>query len=138
MVMVYESGCVVKTPMNELLDKTERQKYKRCNSEKLVFACPCTPKDALFTIMKDTNGNECYRLDDVANLKTGRMVDKGESVSTVANYGVVICDIIPAQYTSNFKHIHNLKNTTLGNMLTMQWGKEELTTLDKLGILPLE
>jgi hypothetical protein len=88
--------------------------------------------------MKDTNGNECYRLDDVANLKTGRMVDKGESVSTVANYGVVICDIIPAQYTSNFKHIHNLKNTTLGNMLTMQWGKEELTTLDKLGILPLE
>ncbi len=138
MVMVYESGCVVKTPMNELLDKAERQKYKRCNSEKLVFACPCTPKDALFIIMKDTNGNECYRLDDVANLKTGRMVDKGESVSTVANYGVVICDIIPAQYTSNFKHIHNLKNTTLGNMLTMQWGKEELTTLDKLGILPLE
>lgn len=137
-VMVYESGSVVKTPMNELLDKTERQKYKRCKSEKLIFACPCTSKDALFTIVKDANGNGCYRLDDVANLKTGRMVDKGETLSTVANYGIVICDIIPAQYTSNFKHIHNLKNTTLGNMLTMQWGKEELVTLDKLGILPLE
>lgn len=138
LVMVYESGSVVKTPMNELLDKTERQKYKRCNSEKLVFACPCTPKDALFTIMKDSNGNRCFRLDDVENLKTGRMVDKGETISTVATYGVVICDIIPARYTPEFKHIHNLKNTTPGNYLSMQWGKEELVTLDKLGILPLE
>lgn len=137
-VLVYDSGRIVKVPVSELMDKTRRNKYKRSANENLFFACPATAEDALLTIVKDNNDNLCYRLDDIANLKEGNMFDKGELLSNVYLKSVVQCEIIPKQYIHDFKKIHNLKYTNLGNMLTPQWAPREMAMLEKLGVIKVE
>lgn len=137
-VLVYDSGRIVKVPVSELMDKTRRNKYKRSANENLFFACPATAEDALLTIVKDNNDNLCYRLDDIANLKESNMFDKGELLSNVYLKSVVQCEIIPKQYIHDFKKIHNLKYTNLGNMLTPQWAPREMAMLEKLGVIKVE
>lgn len=134
-VFVYDSGRIVKVPMAELMDKTYHKMYKRNSTENLVFACPATDKDALLTIVKDNNDNHCYRLDDVSNLKAGNMFDKGECLSNVYMKGVVQCDIIPPSHQEDLKRIHNLRGTTLGNMLNHQWAPKEMKALERMGVL---
>lgn len=137
-VLVYSSGRITKVPVAELLDKTFRSKYKRNNTEDLFFACPATPDDALLIVFKDGNDNNCYRLDDIANLKEGNMFDKGELLTNVCFKEIVACDIIPKNYHASMKKIHNLRNTNLGNMITPQWAPSETAVLTKLGIANFE
>ena len=137
-VLAYKSGRIVKVPVSELMDKTRFNKYKRSTDDDLFFACPATADDALLTIVKDNYDNLCYRLEDIANLKEGNMSDKGELLSNVYLKEVVQCEIIPKQYIHEFKKIHNLKYTNLGNVLTPQWAPREMATLEKLGVIKVD
>lgn len=134
-VIVYRSGRTLKVPVSELLDKTFFAKYKRNRDEEIYFACPATDKDALLTVFKNANGNNCYRVDDVANLEKGGMSDKGEVVTSVWFSDIVECDIIPAKYVSELRKIHNLRSTNLGNMINPEWAPNDWKCLNKLGLL---
>lgn len=134
-VLVYVSGNIVKVPVSKLLDKTRWNKYKRYLGEDLFFACPATADDALLTIYRDERDSICYRLDDITLLKEGNMSDKGDCVTNLSFNSLVQCEIIPKQHIPELKKIHNLKNTTLGNVLTPQWAAKELALLKKLGVV---
>ena len=134
-VLVYKSGRVIKVPVSELLDKTCRKVYKRNNADELVFACPALADDALLTIVKDSNDNDCYRLDDVQNIRTGNMADKGEPMTSIYTKQVSVCEIIPKEHIPDMKKIHNLRDTNLGNMLTEEWAPREMNAMRKLGII---
>ena len=134
-ILVYKSGRIVKVPVGELMDKAMRKTYKRSDTEELFFACPAKADEALLTIMKDNSDNDCYRLDDIANLREGNMSDKGELLSNVYLKSVVQCEIIPKKHIGDLKKIHNLRSTNLGNVLTEQWAPKELKTLRKLNII---
>ena len=134
-VIVYHSGRMLKVPVNQLLDKTFFSKYKRNSEDEIYFACPATDKDALLTVFKNTSGANCYRVDDVKNLEMGNMSNKGETVTNVVFNDIVMCDIIPAKHVSELRKIHNLRNTTLGNIITREWAPNEWKCLEKLGLL---
>lgn len=134
LVIVFESGRVVRVSMNDLQDKKLDKEYKRYAQEKILFACPAHRNDALLTVVHDMQHRPCFRLDDVLNLKEGNMLAKGDFLSVVANTGVIQCDIIPAAKKYAFKHIHNMRPSQIGLNLTMHWGGEELKELEEMGI----
>lgn len=134
-VLVYKSGRIIRVPVSELLDKTCRKVYKRNSDDELIFACPANVDDALLMIVKDGNDHTCYRLDDVEKLRIGNMSDKGEPLTDLYLKEVVACDIIPKQHIPDFKKIHNLRETNLGNQLTEEWAPREMAALRKFGIV---
>lgn len=134
LVIVFESGRVVKVSINELLDKKTDKEYKRYVQEKVVFACPAHKEDALLTVMNDTQHRPTYRMDDMKNLKDGNMLAKGDYLSIVATTKVLQCEIIPEAKKMTFKKILNLPSTNIGLNLNVYWGGDELNELEKLGI----
>lgn len=134
LVIVFESGRVVKVSINELLDKKTDKEYKRYVQEKVVFACPAHKEDALLTVMNDTQHRPTYRMDDVKNLKEGNMLAKGDYLSIVETTKVLQCEIIPGEKKTAFKKILNLPSTNIGLNLNVYWGGDELHKLEELGI----
>lgn len=134
LVIVFESGRVVKVSINELLDKKTDKEYKRYVQEKVVFACPAHKEDALLTVMNDTQHRPTYRMDDMKNLKDGNMLAKGDYLSIVATTKVLQCEIIPEAKKTAFKKILNLPSTNVGLNLNVYWGGDELHKLEELGI----
>lgn len=134
-ILVYRSGKALKVPVSQLLDKTWFSKYKRNTEEELFFACPATADDALLTVFKNAKGDNCYRVDDVANLAEGTMADKGEPLTNVWFSDIALCDVIPAKYVPELRKIHNLRETTLGNAINEQWAPSDYRCLKKLDVL---
>lgn len=134
LVNVFESGRIVKVAITDLLDKKLDKEYKRYGQEKLVFSCPVHKDDALLTVMSDVQQRPAYRMDDIANLKEGNMLAKGDFVSTVETAGVLHCEVIPASKKASLKRIHNMKSTLIGLNLTVYWGGEELRLLEEMGV----
>ena len=100
----------------------------------MFFACPVRSSDALLSIVTDDRGNECYRLDDVTLVKEGSMSSAGEPMSTVQAAGLVLCDVIPQKHKQDFKKVHNLRETKIGNICCAGWGSEVLDAVRRLGI----
>ena len=133
-IIVYKDGSVVRVPVSELVDKTPFNHYKRYSGEDVFFACPVRSSDALLSIVTDDRGNECYRLDDVTLVKEGSMSSAGEPMSTVQADALVLCDVIPAKHKPDFKKVHNLRETKIGNICFAGWGSEVLDAVRRLGI----
>lgn len=134
-ILVYRSGKALKVLVSQLLDKSWFSKYKRNAEEELFFACPATAGDALLTVFKNAKGDDCYRVDDVANLAEGTMADKGEPLTNVCFSDIALCDVIPAKYIPELRKIHNLRETTLGNVINEQWAPNDYRCLKKLDVL---
>lgn len=134
LIIVFESGNVLRVAMSDLLDKKLEKEYKRYGQEKVIFACPAHKDSAVLTIMSDVQHRPSYRLDDVKNLKSANMLAKGDALSVVATTGVLQCDIIPAGKIDCLKRIYNLKSTQIGVNLNVYWGGSELQELEAMGI----
>ena len=128
----------MRIPVSEIEDKTPFNHYKRYSGEEVFFACPARGDDALLSIVTDDHGNECYRMDDVTMLKEGNMSSAGETLSSVHCDSVVLCDIITQKHKSDFKKVHNLRETKLGNICCAGWGYEVLEAIQKLGIRDIQ
>ncbi|MBR5612306.1 MAG: ATP-binding protein [Bacteroidaceae bacterium] len=137
-IIVYKDNRIVRIPVSEIEDKTPFNHYKRYSGEEVFFACPARGNDALLSIVTDDHGNECYRMDDVTMLKEGTMSSTGESLSTVHCDSVVLCDIIIQKHKPEFKKVHNLRETKLGNICCAGWGYEVLEAIQKLGIRDIQ
>ncbi|OUP09630.1 hypothetical protein B5F34_06140 [Mediterranea sp. An20] len=133
-ILVYETGEVLKVPVAELMDKRKRTPYKRCQRSRLFFACPSASDDALLYGVTNNTGQVYLRLDEVSGLKEGKMMDLGEQLTTVEHLGVVQCEIMKPVHIPSLKKIYNLRKTQIGNVLSSQWGYEELEYLKKIGI----
>ncbi len=134
LVIVFESGRILRVAVGDLLDKKLNKEYKRYAQEKVVFASPARKDDALLTVMSDAPDRSSYRLDDVRNLKEGNMLAKGDFISVAVVAKVIQCDIVPADKKRLFKRIYNQKFTSVGPNLNVYWGKDELLELEGMGI----
>ena len=137
-VIVYKDSRIVRVPVSDIVDKTPFNHYKRYSGEEVFFACPVRSDDALLSIVTDDHGNEYYRMDDVTILKEGNMSSAGETLSSVHCDSVVLCDIITQKHKSDFKKVHNLRETKLGNICCAGWGYEVLEAIQKLGIRDIQ
>ncbi len=134
LVLVYESGRVLKVPMQELLERTEGREYKRFGSERVIFASPAQKDDALLLVQRELPDRLGFRMDDLEQIKESGMRSKGEPVTSVEPAGVLMCEIIPAGEKPRFQRICNLRRTSIGPNLITEWGRPEQEEFRKLGI----
>lgn len=116
LILGYKNGCIVKTPVEELLEYKNRD-YPRNTESPLIFASLANQDDAVLTISKSvkTLQKPLMRLDKLSGFKEGKLMEKGE---TPYNSGllseVLAFDIIPGEDTKWFEKIMNVPKTSLG------------------------
>ena len=137
MVMVYRNGTMLRTDISMILDKTPMVNYKRYTDEPLQFATIAKPSDALLTCYCDPDRN-CYRLDDVKNLRAGLIGDKGIAMIATEFDHLGTIDIVPSSLISQMKRIYNLKSTNPGYNITNVSEQREVKLLNSIGIQLLE
>jgi hypothetical protein len=131
-VMVYEDGTALKVAVSALIDKKDRVKYKR-KSGKVIFACPAKGSDLLLTAtLSDNAHHKHYRLDKLSRVKEKKMTEGGELLTSMANEGVVLCDVLPAECAERLPKIFDLKPTQQGNFLDNDWCKMERENLQQI------
>ena len=137
LVMVYRNGTMLRTDISMIMDKSPMVNYKRYTDEPLQFATIAKPSDALLTCYCDPDRN-CYRLDDVKNLRAGLIGDKGIAMiaSEFDHLGTI--DIVPSSFISQMKRIYNLKSTNPGYNITNVSEQREVKLLNSIGIQLLE
>lgn len=134
LIMVYESGSICAIPMGDVLDKQRNHTYNRFDGERLVWASPAKKTDALLIAYLNDRGDKVYRLDDVTNLYESNLQDGGKPATSLSPSGVHLCEIIEKEHFESFHKIHNLKETTMGNNIMNDWGKDARKKLKELGI----
>ena len=133
LVIVYESGRVLKVLINELLGRIENHEYKRFAQEKVPFACPAAKGTGVLLVLNDMQGKPVFRLEDLSCIKESNMLSKGEFTTHVQFAGVLQCGLIPAADREKFKRISDQKSTYLGPNLMTEWGIPEREEFRKMG-----
>ncbi len=116
LVLGYKNGCIVKIPVEELLEYKNRD-YPRNTESTLIFASLANQGDAVLTISKGikTPAKPLMRLDKLSSFKDGKLMEKGE---LPYNNGLIsealAFEIIPQKDINTFGKIQNLQKTTLG------------------------
>ena len=116
LVLGYDNGHVVKTPVEELLDYQDRE-YSRNSEAKLIFASIASGNDAVITISKENKMRPrvMMRADRLSNFGEERLSDSGEMmfkedlVSEILAY-----DVIPEEYLEEFSGILDRKDSFVG------------------------
>ena len=137
LVMVYRNGTMLRTDISMILDKSPMVNYKRYTDEPLQFATIAKPSYALLTCYCDPDRN-CYRLDDVKNLRAGLIGDKGIAMIATEFDHLGTIDIVPSSLISQMKRIYNLKSTNPGYNITNVSEQREVKLLNSIGIQLLE
>ncbi|TWJ11051.1 putative DNA-binding protein [Bacteroides zoogleoformans] len=117
MVLGYDNGHIVKVPVEELLEYTNRE-YSRNTESKLIFASLANENDAVITVSKEnkTRPKVVMRLDRLSGFEEGRLMDSGEMpyneglVSRILAY-----DVIPDEYIEDFNSILDKPKTSTGS-----------------------
>ena len=116
LVLGYDNGHVVKTPVEELLDYQDRD-YSRNSEAKLIFASIASGNDAIITISKENKMRPrvMMRADRLSSFDEERLTDSGEMkfnedlVSDIIAY-----DVIPEEYLEEFSGILDRKDSFVG------------------------
>ena len=137
LVLVYRNGKVLRVDIPLMLDKTPMMPYNRYTDEPLHFVSIAKKNDALLTCycMPDRN---CYRMDDVKNIRSGLIADKGSAliISEFDHLGTV--EIIPKSIIPQLKRIYNLRSTNPGYNMTNVYDQKEVNALRSVGIQLIE
>lgn len=94
LVMVYDNGEVVRVPMREMLKKSVGKDYNYGNGQRLIFACPVMPDEALLLVMRDGKNNYVYRVERVNNLLQDNINTSGETLFDVEYNGIFHCEVV--------------------------------------------
>lgn len=116
LILGYENGCIVKVPVEELLDYQNRE-YFRNTESKLIYASLANDDDAVLTISKEnkTRPKTLMRLDCVSSFKENRLNDSGELPYNEGLMSEILAfDVIPSEYKEDFQGLMERPKTTLG------------------------
>lgn len=116
LVLGYDSGHIVKIPIEELLGYGSKE-YCRNTESNLIFASIAHKEDAIITISKGIKPKSkvTMRADSIDHFPEDKLTSKG-----VLPYDsglvkeILAYDIVPACHKEDFKRILDLKKTTLG------------------------
>lgn len=133
MVIVYESGRVMKVPVKNIVDKDANQIYKRYDGENVVFACPCHADDALMMVC-DQYGKRLIRVEHLSNIVEDSLQGKGELLFTGEINGVIQCDIIPADKIGAMNKLVDRGSRNVGDDIDSQRLIDERAVLAEIGI----
>lgn len=131
LVLVYETGEMIRVPVSQIVNRKDRAIYKR-NESKVVFASPAKSTDLIFSEVKGPHEKKYVRVDDVMRIKEGKITDCGERLSLVENYGVIRCELFDCCHNSALKKVYNLKSTQLGHISDTDWCKETSNYIENL------
>lgn len=97
MILVYESGMVVKVPMHEILEKQLNRKYSLNTSEKLIFACPAEKDDFIIEVLCSDKNYYYGRVNRLSTIDEGKINDNGQALTIISGEKrVVWSEIVPA------------------------------------------
>lgn len=95
LILAYEDGHVAKVSLKEILEKEKYKQYQRCES-KLMFACPASDSDLLFSVVKGSNGDYFYyRTDYISQMEKENITSEGTLLYTLLDYSILQADIVP-------------------------------------------
>ena len=134
LIVVYEDGKVNRIPMSQLTDKVRGSIYKMYNYKKPMFVSPVRKDDALLTAYEDDKGKQFFRLDDVSTIDEGTMRSAGNTLTDVDFSKVFFCEIVPKEYHTDLKRMHNLNRRSLGFQALTGYGQKEQEVMRKIGI----
>ena len=100
--MVYEGGEVVRVPMREVLEKTPGKDYNYGNRQRLIFACPVMPDEALLLVMRDGKNNYVYRAEHVTSLVQDNINTTGETLFDVEYNGILHCEVVASDCIQHY------------------------------------
>lgn len=114
LVMVYEGGEVVRVPMREVLEKSAGKDYNYGNRQRLIFACPVMPDEALLIVMRDGKNNYVYRVEQVSDLLQDNINTTGETLFDVDFGGILQCEVVASDCIHHFADGMNLPRKQVG------------------------
>ena len=128
LVMVYEDGAVVKTSLNELLNRDSDRTFKRFGDKRLIYASIASDDDLLVLGFIDGKGNRRIRLDDIESVNKGSMQSFGDTLCDVPNDGLHYVEIV---HRSNMPPEAQINTTRkdLGLVLKTEKGKTLMKVL---------
>ncbi len=100
LVIAYQSGRVVKTPIKEITDK-DGGIYNLSTTEKIFFADIASDSDALLSVLTDEKDNGHYRLDMVKDTTKDRINSNGQQLVECSFVDIIAAEIIPSRHLSN-------------------------------------
>jgi len=121
LLVAYESGRLLLVEMGELLNKSRWQRYKRCKSERPVFACPMRPDDLLLTLWENKRGETMARADEIADMIArhidGDMNSDGAFICDTKFKRFIRCEIVKGEDRQKLQKFRN-RGDGLGQKIT--------------------
>lgn len=116
LILGYENGHVVKVPIEELLEYSNRE-YSRNTDSKLIFASIGKQEDAILSICRESKGKPKMRLDSISKFEEEKLMDGGTLPFNEGLMNQVLAfDIIPAKYKNDFSIILDKTKSSLGSL----------------------
>ena len=102
LAMVYEGGEIVRVAMKEILEKSPGQSYNYGDGQRLIFACPIMPEEALLLVMRDGKNNYVYRAERAEQLLQDNINSSGETMFDVDFNDILNCDIVASDCVDRY------------------------------------
>lgn len=124
LVLVYADGHVVKTSVEELLEREKGRTFKRYGGQKLIFATIAGDDSDLLLGFVDGKGGKRMRFDELSKIgETRSMQDYGVTVCDVSNNGLHYVEVMQRKSVPAWV-VPNPKRTDLGTVLRTVHGRE--------------
>ena len=114
LVMVYENTSVVKVPIRDILDKNEDMAYNYCTDQRLVYAIPMRPSDALLQVVRDMKQKNYYRVDEMERIADGNINSDGERMCDTSTLTVLRCERVPERLLDTYSDGRNKTHRQAG------------------------
>ncbi len=113
LALVYDDTEVVKVPMSDIIDKSDRGDYNYLADHRLVAAVPMRPDDQLILILD--YAHKCYyRTVAAADLQQGSMTGGGECLCTTVKPVVTRVERAPQDVAHHYAEGRNVKSRQAG------------------------
>lgn len=117
LLLVYDDERAVRVPMREIAQKKRNVRHQFNAERKLVFACPVSDADGLFSLHTNSKGSVFERLTMIDDIASGSMRSTPERLLE-AECDTCLYEVIPADRVNDFADIKStsLRRSQVGQM----------------------
>lgn len=103
LVMAYKGEQLIRVPVRQLLDKTEKTNHRHWSDQPLEWACIAGENDAVLSIHADSSGALHYRATPVTMISRGSMTNAPDRILNVNVDHTPVWELIAAESLGFFE-----------------------------------